>query len=410
MSGLPSSSAAMLSSPHRDVLEAAPKNEDDKMRLVEEIKNRGRAAVAAKAYRDAEMLYEKAIALQPSEAPLYANLSLVKYQMGGWEESRAAAQTATEVDAAYVKGYWRLGQALVKLHRLPEALAANQGGLKLDPSNKAFKKEISVLEKRIKEEKELMDVEPTAPKTEPAEPIKPVSSKPKKKKEKAAVESSGGGAGEDIFTKSDHVKGYKVVNGKKTSYFHNELTEDAKRLIGDIAPKRLDASAAAPASSSSGPNESSGSAWNKAGTWEEKDVTSWAKESLKEALLATTFALPDTSPAPNALVMVGKVSDVDGHASFAMVRGKKRYIYEFAIKLEWEWKDGDTTARGKMAFPDFDGTCELGEGYDMTNWSVEDATSSGLNPLLDRFVKNGGFRDSLHQSLDDWVRKFRETY
>ena len=50
----------------------------------------------------------------------------------------------------------------------------------------------------------------------------------------------GDGDEDDLFTKSDHVKGYKVVNGKKTSYFHRELTEEEKNMIGDIAPKRLD--------------------------------------------------------------------------------------------------------------------------------------------------------------------------
>jgi hypothetical protein len=33
---------------------------------------------------------------------------------------------------------------------------------------------------------------------------------------------------------------YKVVNGKKTSYFHHEMTEEEKRLIGDITPQRID--------------------------------------------------------------------------------------------------------------------------------------------------------------------------
>lgn len=66
------------------------------------------------------------------------------------------------------------------------------------------------------------------------------------------------------FTKSDHVKGYKIVNGKKTSFFHNELSEEAAKLIGDIAPKKLEMQPAAePTVQYDG-----GSVWNKAGTWE----------------------------------------------------------------------------------------------------------------------------------------------
>merc|ERR1712224_439602 len=44
----------------------------------------------------------------------------------------------------------------------------------------------------------------------------------------------------NLFTKSEPVRGYKVVNGKKTSYFHNELDEKSKALIGDIAPKKIE--------------------------------------------------------------------------------------------------------------------------------------------------------------------------
>ena len=42
------------------------------------------------------------------------------------------------------------------------------------------------------------------------------------------------------------MKGYKMVNGKKTSYFHTELTEEAKQLLAaNAGPKKLDASALA---------------------------------------------------------------------------------------------------------------------------------------------------------------------
>jgi hypothetical protein len=43
------------------------------------------------------------------------------------------------------------------------------------------------------------------------------------------------------------MRGYKVVNGKKTSYFHHEMTEEEKALIGDITPQRIDPEAQAAA-------------------------------------------------------------------------------------------------------------------------------------------------------------------
>jgi len=218
---------------------------------------------------------------------------------------------------------------------------------------------------------------------------------------------------EDVeFKKSEPMKGYKTVNGKKTSYFHNELSAKDKELIGDIAPKKLNTPAPQTLAQAS-KTASSTSVWNQAGTWEEKDVTPWATESLKKALKATTYTLPDSSPAGAATARISKVSKVDGHASVAAVRGKKRYIYEFILKLEWalDVPDlGEDAAKGKICFPDFDGTCELGEPYDIANYEVTALEEQSLRPVLDRFVKNSGLRDVLHETLDNWVRQFREKY
>ena len=52
-----------------------------------------------------------------------------------------------------------------------------------------------------------------------------------------------------------------------------------------------------------------------------------------------------------------------------------------------------------MTFPDFDGTCELGEGYDMVHYEVQHDTPASLRPILDRFVQAGGLRDALRSSF-----------
>lgn len=409
-----------IASPHRDVLEATPETDESKGRLVEEIKSRAKGAVSTKNWMEASLLYEKAISLTPSEAALHSNLSLVKFSMGDFKDARTSAQAAVDADPKYVKAYWRLGQAMTKLGDYEAALKTNQKALVLDPTNKALKKEIEklkikVVEDKARKEQEAKEKEaadaaeaeamlidppdlsaPPPPKTATA----PTTTKPKEETPVTTTDDA-------VFSKSDHVKGYKIVNGKKTSFFHNELTEEAKQLIGDIAPKRLDTTTTTTAAAAT---PTSGSAWNKAGTWEEKNVTNWAKESLQKSLLTVSYTLPSSSPAPGAVVQLTKIPTCDGHASFAMVRGKKRYIYEFCLTLEWQFTVEDDVASGQMSFPDFDGTCELGEGYDMVQWEVKESTSATLTPLLDRFVKNGGLRDAIHESLDDWVRLFRETY
>lgn len=412
---------SFLASPHRDVLGAAiPDSPDGKERFVTELKSRAKGAISSKAWPDALLLYQKASEVLPDDSTLYANQSLVHFNMGQWKLASETAKTAVEKDSNYVKGYWRHGQALCKLDKYDQALETYQCALKLDQNNKAIKKEIEktkVLQAEF-QKKKADDPSLNGAKTEPAgsNPFEKtpaaksnISTKSRKAKgDNMDVEKEDEDS--DTFTKSEHVKGYKIVNGKKTTFFHNELTEEAKKLIGDIAPKRLDPStAAAPAETNGNSNTS---AWNKAGTWEERDVSNWARDSLKESLVGKTFTLDDSSPAPGATATITKLPKCDGHSSFASVRGKKRYIYEFALKMEWKFETGsaEDDAKGSMTFPDFDGTCPVGEGYDLGSYEVASCTDSNLVPLLDRFVRNGGLRDVVHASLDEWVRLFKETY
>lgn len=429
-------SAMLMHSPHRDVLEATPDTEDSKAKLVEELQSRGRAAVGAKSWMDAKLLYEKALTLVTEDrnriAILNSNLSLVEKNMGFFEEARKSAAAAAEADPTYVKAWWRLGQALQSLHRSQEALEALTKAKFLEPTNKALIKEHAKVQEKVDEDTKLMkELEEQQQQEQEQQPmqidpesvkvasvstsensstrtakISASSSPTEKKTEKVDDEDE-----EKIFTKSEPVRGYKIVNGKKTSYFHNELSEEAKNLIGDIAPKKLEtvpAPVATPAAAAGA------SVWNQAGTWEEKDLTKWAKTTLQECIENTTYILPDSSPAPGALVTVTKVKTLEGHASCAVARGKKRYIYEFMVKLDWKLHspsdDSDLECTGSLAVPDIDGTIDLGDGYEIHDFTIDTVSESSLRPLIERFVQRGGFHDALNTSIDDWVRRFKSEY
>jgi len=187
------------------------------------------------------------------------------------------------------------------------------------------------------------------------------------------------------------------------------LSEEAKKLIGDIAPKKLET---APAPAAAQPADKKGaSAWNQAGTWEEKDLTKWAKSTLQEHIEKAKYVLPDSSPAPGAEVVVTKVKTLDGHASCALARGKKRYIYEFMVKLEWKLHSpSGLECTGSLALPDIDGTIDLGEGYEMHEFTIDSVSENSLRPLIERFVQRGGFHESLNNAIDDWVRLFKKEH
>jgi tetratricopeptide (TPR) repeat protein len=418
-------------SPHNDVLNASPSTESETFSLVEELKRRGRVSVTTQRYPDAKDLYGKAIevlstidndASKKDLAILHSNRALCLLQMNNAADSYDDATSATCSDPTYVKGFWRLGQACMALSKTQEAIDSFKAALTLDENNKALKKELLKAERQLvkdieeaarkeKEEEENADKPPP-----PAPVVKKTSTVSASATPSASDKSVAAKSEKGDFSKSDHVRGYKVVDGKKTSFFHHEQTEEEKRLIGDITPKLLDP-AQIPTSNTT--QDKDVSVWNKAGTWEEKDVTKWALESIKNKVMEASYTLPEGSPDPNACVKVVDVSKLvsskkaggSAHASVAKVRRKKKYIFEFTVCVHWEITIGSgDICKGKMTFFDVDGTHEIGEGYDVTDYVVDAGAPADASHLLRRFVKDSGLRSAVEGKLDEWIGLFQETY
>ncbi|KAB2068292.1 hypothetical protein ES319_A08G021200v1 [Gossypium barbadense] len=137
-------------------------------------------------------------------------------------------------------------------------------------------------------------------------------------------------------------------NGQAASYTYwvREMTADAAPLP---VPKELTAQDIL--STQSQPT-SLGSVWNKAGTWEEKNLNNWATQRLKE-LLKSVGSLD---------LSCGKaeISDVTkcvGDAFLVTVRNKKRvgYTYELTLKIKGEWhlREEKKTVNGHIDIPEF---------------------------------------------------------
>lgn len=448
------SSSVSQFSPHNDVLTAHPTTDSEKNSLLGELKSRGRSCVTTSRYPDAVQLYSKAIEIMSSSdnnskdlAILHSNRALCHLQMNKSQDSYDDAISATCYDPKYLKGFWRLGQACMASGKSQEAVDAYAMALSLDETNKALKKEKMKADKQLEKDKleeeqrkmevdeeetgngmkiEQVEKEPTSTKSS----LPSVSDKSKTNKDDVIKVTSTS----KEFTKSDHVRGYKIVNGKKTSFFHHEQTEEEKKLIGDITPKRIDDNNTNDtnnnsSSSTSVPTTNDVSAWNKAGTWEEKDVTDWAIKSIQEEIMKKSpYKLPSSSPDPNAIVEITKISKLISskkaggscHASVAKVRSKKKYIFEFTIGIHWKMTLGSGKyCSGEMTFYDVDGTHAIGDGYDVSEYKLESTTSSNdsnsdfppdARYLLQRFVKDGGLRTEIEHAMDDWIGIFRDTY
>jgi tetratricopeptide (TPR) repeat protein len=220
------------------------------------------------------------------------------------------------------------------------------------------------------------DEAPVVKKAEPDAPRRPPprSSKPSK-------DSDG-----DDDSDSDDAKGsvgdfgargYKIrADGSKTSFFDNEMDEKTKALIGDITPQKLtsvitpqnggaagsNGGAAGPAANersgasagaASSPSPGEGSAWNSAGSWEERDRSAWAKARLEELLGGLRFEAADGS----ASVSVTSVKKMEGSATVALVRGTARFFFEFSAELEWAAAAGGGKCKGTLSIEDLSSDC-----------------------------------------------------
>lgn len=196
-------------------------------------------------------------------------------------------------------------------------------------------------------------------------------------------------------------RGYKTTSdGRKTTFFNNELDEQTKELIGDIAPKKLEEAAAAPIATSE-----QGSAWNAAGTFESKDLTPWAKERLVSMLKSAQCS-------PNgAIIKVVEVT-VTGDGEIVAARGKRKHIYDFTAEVQWslmltEGPGSAGVVKGELTIRDID--ADEGGEYEVADVKVKGNPSKEQLAIVGSHVKAGsvGLQPQMFAQLDAFRKEFK---
>mmetsp|Transcript_43963 Transcript_43963/g.78527 ORF Transcript_43963/g.78527 Transcript_43963/m.78527 type:complete len:214 (-) Transcript_43963:292-933(-) len=100
-----------------------------------------------------------------------------------------------------------------------------------------------------------------------------------------------------------------------------------------IAPaaKKLSAAEAEHANALHKSASGSGSLWNAAQTFEERDLTKWAKDAISSYLCEVKCE----ANGGEVKMQVTGVESSEGDASVCVVRGKKRAGFDFKLKLKW---------------------------------------------------------------------------
>ena len=111
-----------------------------------------------------------------------------------------------------------------------------------------------------------------------------------------------------------YVAAINEVKAKGYCHFRREQTEEEKELLKrSLTPSRIGDELPEETAAAENTNSTAHSAWNRAGTWEEKNVSSRAKALLKESL--KEIKLRDD----NVDIQVSSVTNVNGDAQIVMV-------------------------------------------------------------------------------------------
>ncbi|XP_023520682.1 uncharacterized protein LOC111784085 [Cucurbita pepo subsp. pepo] len=139
----------------------------------------------------------------------------------------------------------------------------------------------------------------------------------------------------------------ETQQGASYTYWVRETREDAAPLP---VPRKLSADDIIASQASQPPTL--GSVWNRAGTWEEKNLNKWASDRMKELLMSV-----DSLEFSGGNAEIEDVSKCVGDAFLVTVRNKKRvgYTYELTLKIKGEWtiKQEKKTVKGHIDVPEF---------------------------------------------------------
>jgi len=350
---------------NNDVLNAQPSTAESREKLVEELKERAKGSIGSRNYPGAVELYTKAIEVvvdnDAAKAILHANRSMCHMNMNNAELALADANAAEALDPSYVKTYYRKAAACKALKDFDGAKDALLKGISLKPDDKEWMVQLAKLGKEqassapssVKPARTTISTSSgssssgssssgngaSKPAAKPAAKPPAVASAPKppaKKEEEEEVDD------EDEMAQLN-LRGYKkTADGRTTTFFNNELDEAAKKLIGDIAPKKMDAQ-----TPQATVDPTAGSAWNSAGTYEERILTPWAMERLKSGLGSLAMHV-DAAQVPNSAsyanasaplkgldVSVSEVEGLTGDAQVSVTRGKRKHLCDFSMTLKW---------------------------------------------------------------------------
>jgi len=110
------------------------------MTTAEEFKEAGNKAFSAKNYDEAIKCYTDAIKLDKTNHVFFSNRSASYAGKRKWDEAISDAKECIRLNPSFIKGYYRLSNALIEKDDLENATSAIKQGLNVDPDNTQLQK------------------------------------------------------------------------------------------------------------------------------------------------------------------------------------------------------------------------------------------------------------------------------
>lgn len=195
-------------------------------------------------------------------------------------------------------------------------------------------------------------------------------------------------------------EGENAEKAPKLPYFHRELSSADQALLSagnKNAPQRISAEDAKAID-----DTSSGSAWNSAQSWEEKDFTAGCKVILGEVL---DNANSSFSSVPDVKITGCDVENIDGHANVTHSRGKARFLYEFTCSLTFE-VTSSKQYKGTLKLVDLTNDQDCDDYDMMIEWKAPSPSGKDSTECRKK-VLSDGIREALYANMALFLERFK---
>ncbi|XP_063707185.1 small glutamine-rich tetratricopeptide repeat-containing protein alpha-like [Culicoides brevitarsis] len=118
----------------------------------ESMKNEGNRLMKEEKYQEALNMYNKAIALDATNAVFYCNRAAAFSRIGDYNRAAEDCKMSLKYDPKYSKAYGRLGLAYSKMNKHELALDAYKKAIEIEPENVDYQNNMKVTEERLQQQ------------------------------------------------------------------------------------------------------------------------------------------------------------------------------------------------------------------------------------------------------------------